>query len=161
MADAGNDDGRQRRQSKPDEQWRDYRDGHAKAAHALQEGSEDPTEQQDAQARVVGQAAEPGGDAAECARFQHEQVEQQCRPDDVHNVDRENEGARMGVEEQRAAGAEMSDRQHQRQQPAGQPSARAAPTANDEQEQDEQGRRRREECIDEGDGHMDMMIMRA
>ena len=132
MADAGDDDGRQRRQAKPDQQRRDHRDGHAKATHALQEGSEDPTEQQDAQARIVGQATEPGGDAAEGARFQHEQVEQQRRPDDVDDVDREREGARVGVEEQRAAGAEMSDCQHQRQQPTGHTGARAAPAANDE-----------------------------
>ena len=38
----------------------------------------------------------------------------------------------MSVEEQRAAGAEMSDRQHQRQQPTGHTGASAAPAANDE-----------------------------
>ena len=110
-------------ESQPPHQGRHHGHGDPETTHTLQEGSEDPANDDGLHAFVSGQVGQSPPDGFDRAGLISDAEQQEGHPDDEKHVDRQQQGFAVRHSQQLRAGTKSGRGNHQRRQIANRASA--------------------------------------
>jgi len=146
-------------ETQPNQQRCRHRHRHAKPAHPLQEGGEKPAKQQALHGFVGGQRWQCAANHPHRPGFIGGVEEQQSRPDNVENIQREQDGFCLGVGNQFGAGAKYQQGKQHRRHPADRTGFAATPVESQHQHQDHQDGSQSQQPVEECELHRGEIIL--
>jgi hypothetical protein len=144
MPDRGSGNGNHGGKTESHEKGGGHGDRHPIPGHALKKGAENPSENEQLNGFVTAESLNPDTDGLDGAGFIDHMIQQQGRPDNIKDVQREENAFHLRIGNQFRVRTKRKGGSDQCGEPAGGPGTAAGPIPEDHQEQNHGNGRKRQ-----------------